>query len=122
MAVFGTIRENPSAVAIYVVDSVKGTVLYHAEHAGGGAVHGTDGIEIAYAENWIVYSFWNSGGAAAEPQAPPAQPQSPSDPSDPNKKKKKRRGGRRKPPVSKGQEIVALELYESGTPDAKLSA
>ncbi|KAI9010661.1 hypothetical protein DFJ74DRAFT_314965 [Hyaloraphidium curvatum] len=119
VAVFGTVRDDPAAFSVYVVDTVKGAILYHAVHPGGGSNGNTGGLHIAQAENWVVYTFWNSGGPDAsslpEPAAAP-----PSDSEGAGKKKKKRKA-RRKGPVSKGQEVVALELYESGQPDSKLA-
>jgi hypothetical protein len=108
----GTVKQDPHSFSIYVIDTVKGAVLYHAEHAGGSA----EGAHIAQAENWIIYSFWNSGSS----QVSRSPPVSGSEGADGTKKKRKRKG-RRKPAVSKGEEIVALELYESGTPDTKLA-
>ena len=109
----GTVRQDPPSFSVYVLDTVKGAVLYHAEHAGGSA----EGAHIAQAENWIIYSFWNAGVSQVS-RSPPVS--GGSEGADGIKKKKKRKG-RRKAAVSKGEEIVALELYESGTPDTKLA-
>lgn len=121
LAVFGTVREDPNVFSVYVVDVTKGSVLYHAAHSGGGMKTAADpSIHIAQAEHWIVYSFWNTGTSDMSNAAVAAKTDFGAG-GDGGKKKKKKKASRRKPPVSKGQEIVALELYESGQPDSKLS-
>jgi ER membrane protein complex subunit 1 len=46
---------------IYVVDSMKGTLVYHAEV--GSSLRGCE-IKTALTENWLVYHYYETAGSA----------------------------------------------------------
>jgi ER membrane protein complex subunit 1 len=52
-----TVPRSPTAgwCSIYLVDGVKGSVIYHV----AVAAKGTCGIEAVLTENWLVYSYYD---------------------------------------------------------------
>jgi hypothetical protein len=97
-----TKRDAPSSVALYLIDTVKGTIHHHANHAGGVGT-----VQIAQAENWIVYTYWNEGGGNAILSWETDHSGVPGE--------KKPNNGL----STKGQEVVVLEMYESENPDQR---
>ena len=56
-----TASPTRSMCGIYVVDSMKGTLVYHAEVRS--SLRGCD-IKTALTENWLVYHYYESDGTA----------------------------------------------------------
>ncbi|CAG8580961.1 4772_t:CDS:10 [Paraglomus occultum] len=49
---------DPKSLSIYLIDIVKGSILYHAVHANVSPIHRVFLIQV---ENYILYHFWSNG-------------------------------------------------------------
>ena len=47
---------SPTVLNVYLIDTVKGSILYHATHENAGSSHP---VQIAQIENSVVYHFWS---------------------------------------------------------------
>ncbi|KIJ13017.1 hypothetical protein PAXINDRAFT_163784 [Paxillus involutus ATCC 200175] len=56
VVVTSSIGRSPRTCGVYVLDTVKGTVLYHASLP---AAEGKCDVRAALAENWLVYSYYD---------------------------------------------------------------
>ena len=45
-------------LSIYLIDIVKGSILYHAVHENVSPLHR---VFLIQAENYIIYHFWSNG-------------------------------------------------------------
>lgn len=48
-------NDAKSSLAIYLLDTVKGSVLYHTIHENVGTGYP---VYMVQCENWIVYHYW----------------------------------------------------------------
>ena len=49
---------DPKSLSIYLIDIVKGSILYHAVHENVSPLHR---VFLIQAENYIIYHFWSNG-------------------------------------------------------------
>ncbi|RUS14506.1 hypothetical protein BC937DRAFT_93709 [Endogone sp. FLAS-F59071] len=77
-----TYAQDRATLGIYLIDLVKGSILYHAKHEFVGDPRGVHPVHVAQVENWVVYTFWSEGDGAKN--------------------------------SARGQQVVTLELFESG--------
>ncbi|RUP43929.1 hypothetical protein BC936DRAFT_150183 [Jimgerdemannia flammicorona] len=61
-----TYAEARSALTLYLVDLVKGAILYRASHLNAGGPSRGHTVHIVQAENWVVYTFWVEGDGAKD--------------------------------------------------------
>lgn len=45
--------------AVYVVDIVSGSIVYHATFTGGGV--DCEDVEVALSDNTLIYTYWDNG-------------------------------------------------------------
>lgn len=126
-----TVRETSSSgktnLYLYLLDTVTGAIYHRSFYLGAGhAAPGLPSIHLLQSDNSVFLSYYNHGPDAAEiidelePVAKVA-----ADVASENGRKRKKRGSRKRGVVNtapdvKGFEIVALEVYESKTPDTRM--
>ncbi|KAI8921424.1 hypothetical protein DFJ77DRAFT_163083 [Powellomyces hirtus] len=123
---FPTDSDFTSAVYTYLIDTVTGTVHYRSEHNGGGNIAPTvPSVFVVQKDNWAVLSYWNHGPEAALPQVEPPAPEEEVVTKKTVRKRKKKvstEDNSATIPDAKGIEIVALEFFESSTPDQRVES
>lgn len=63
MAVLTASKTVPHQCSVYLVDGVKGTVLYHATFAAAGGICNT---KATLTENWLVYHYYDEASQAPD--------------------------------------------------------
>lgn len=107
-------KEYTSELAVYIIDTVKGSIIHHSVYEGGGESINMKPKIIQY-ENSIVCTFWNHGSTKlttseerdAEEEANTFT-KGKNGKNTRNKKQKKLQKI-----IKKGANIVSFELYES---------
>ena len=54
---FAVTTVSPSTCGVYVVDAVKGSIIYHVTIAARQGGEGCD-LHATFVENWLVYVYW----------------------------------------------------------------
>ncbi|KAH7882607.1 hypothetical protein F5I97DRAFT_2067794 [Phlebopus sp. FC_14] len=76
---------------VYLLDNVKGTVLYHVSLPAPEGGRGQCEVKAALDENWLVYSYFHDGGDEGVGES-----------------------------SEKGYRVVSVEIYEGSGPDDKI--
>ncbi|KAL2911674.1 hypothetical protein HK105_208882 [Polyrhizophydium stewartii] len=120
----------------YIIDTVSGAIHYrNAHHGAGPTTDAADTIHVLQCENWFVYSVWNHGPDAVSDEAWHGVSEATIADLPGNLKKKgltkkklkaaatsKPSSGRPGVPDAKQLEVVAIEIYESAKPDARIAS
>lgn len=58
-AVLTSAGKKKSKCAVYVVDTVSGSIVYHAMFVGGGV--DCEDVHVALSDNTLIYTYWDNG-------------------------------------------------------------